>query len=72
MANLVEELGCVLWSVFFLVPTGRGKEKDMISPIQHERVFRWLYQLSRTVSFDIKLLLLSTIDALFFKKNEGN
>ena len=54
MANLVEALDCVLWSVFFLVPTGRGKEEDMISPIQHERVFRWLYQLSRTVSFDIK------------------
>ncbi|MBY0595209.1 TIGR04053 family radical SAM/SPASM domain-containing protein [Bacillus bingmayongensis] len=54
MAILVEELDCVLWSVFFLVPTGRGKETDMISPAQHERVFQWLYQLSKKVSFDIK------------------
>lgn len=30
------------------------KKKDMISPAQHERVFRWLYQLSKKVSFDIK------------------
>lgn len=54
MAKLIEELECVLWSVFFLVPTGRGQEKDMISPVEHEKVFNWLYQLSKRVSFDIK------------------
>ncbi|WP_138416465.1 TIGR04053 family radical SAM/SPASM domain-containing protein [Aquibacillus sediminis] len=54
MAKLIEELDCVLWSVFFLVPTGRGQEKDMISPAEHEKVFRWLYQLSKRVPFDIK------------------
>jgi radical SAM protein len=54
MAKLVEELKCVLWSVFFLVPTGRGQTSDMISPVQHEQVFTWLYQLSKRVSFDIK------------------
>ncbi|WP_147533216.1 TIGR04053 family radical SAM/SPASM domain-containing protein [Bacillus marasmi] len=54
MARLVEELECVLWSVFFLVPTGRGQTSDMISPVQHEQVFTWLYKLSKTVPFDIK------------------
>ncbi|MEL3972787.1 TIGR04053 family radical SAM/SPASM domain-containing protein [Rossellomorea oryzaecorticis] len=54
MAELVEELNCVLWSVFFLVPIGRGKEADMISPLEHEKVFRWLNQLSLRVPFDIK------------------
>ena len=54
MAKLVEKLDCVLWSVFFLVPTGRGKETDMISPVEHEKVFQWLYQLSKRISFDIK------------------
>jgi AdoMet-dependent heme synthase len=54
MAKMVEDLECVLWSVFFLVPTGRGQESDMISPVQHEKVFRWLYDLSKRVSFDIK------------------
>ncbi|SFA78992.1 MULTISPECIES: TIGR04053 family radical SAM/SPASM domain-containing protein [unclassified Bacillus (in: firmicutes)] len=54
MAKVVEELKCVLWSVFFLVPTGRGQEKDMISPVEHEKVFKWLYDLSKKVSFDIK------------------
>lgn len=54
MAKVVEDLKCVLWSVFFLVPTGRGQESDMISPVEHEKVFRWLYDLSKRVSFDIK------------------
>lgn len=54
MAKLIEELDCVLWSVFFLVPTGRGQEKDMISPVEHEKVFLWLYNLSKRVKFDIK------------------
>ncbi|WP_164669484.1 TIGR04053 family radical SAM/SPASM domain-containing protein [Virgibacillus doumboii] len=54
MAEMVENLNCVLWSVFFLVPTGRGKESDMISPAEHEKVLRWLYKLSKRVPFDIK------------------
>lgn len=54
LAEMVEKLNCVLWSVFFLVPTGRGKETDMISPAEHEKVFRWLYDLSKRVPFDIK------------------
>jgi len=54
MAQLVEQLGCVLWSVFFLVPTGRGKESDMISPVEHEKTLRWLYELSKRAPFDIK------------------
>lgn len=54
MAKVVEDLKCVLWSVFFLVPTGRGQTSDMISPVEHEKVFRWLYDLSKRVSFDIK------------------
>ncbi|MEH7085105.1 TIGR04053 family radical SAM/SPASM domain-containing protein [Neobacillus drentensis] len=63
MAKMVEDLGCVLWSVFFLVPTGRGQESDMISPIQHEKVFRWLYDLSKRVSFDIK-----TTEAMHYRR----
>ncbi|BCJ85188.1 TIGR04053 family radical SAM/SPASM domain-containing protein [Effusibacillus dendaii] len=54
LADLMRELQVVLWSVFFLVPTGRGKASDMISPEQHEQVFHWLYELSNTAPFDIK------------------
>lgn len=54
LAALVEELGVVLWSVFFLVPTGRGNMKDMLSPQEHEDVFNWLYDLSLHAPFDLK------------------
>lgn len=54
MVELIEQLKCVLWSVFFLVPTGRGKDEDMISPVEHEKVFKWLYETSKRVPFDIK------------------
>src|SRR5699024_7391706 len=54
MKEMVAELNCVLWSVFFLVPTGRGKNEDMITPAQHEQVFRWLNKIKDDVPFDIK------------------
>lgn len=63
MAKLVEELKCVLWSVFFLVPTGRGQASDMISPVEHEKVLRWLYDLSKLVPFDIK-----TTEAMHYRR----
>jgi radical SAM protein len=54
MVKFVEEVGAVQWSVFFLVPTGRGQVQHMISPEEHERVFHWLYDLSQRGAFDIK------------------
>lgn len=44
----------VQWSVFFLVPTGRGAALEMLSAQEHERVLGWLYDLSRSAPFDIK------------------
>lgn len=54
MLELVKKLDVVLWSLFFLVPTGRGSAKDMITPAQHEEVLEWLYEIGKTVPFDIK------------------
>ena len=54
MPEIVAEAAAVQWSVFFLVPTGRGKAEDMISAEEHERVFHWLYDLSREAPFDVK------------------
>jgi radical SAM protein len=54
MIALVEKLGIVLWSVFFLVPTGRGQSVDLISAEEFEQVFEKLYETSRRVTFDIK------------------
>ncbi len=54
MVPFLEEVGAVQWSVFFLVPTGRAMARQMISAQEHERIFNWLYDLSKTAPFDIK------------------
>ncbi|HEY2471882.1 MAG TPA: TIGR04053 family radical SAM/SPASM domain-containing protein [Terracidiphilus sp.] len=51
---LMETLRITLWSVFFLVPTGRGKLSDLLSADEFEQVFAKLHDLSKTASFDIK------------------
>jgi radical SAM protein len=54
MIALLEQLDIVLWSVFFLVPTGRGSINDLISAEEFEQVFEKLHQISQRVKFDIK------------------
>lgn len=54
MVPFIQEVNAVQWSVFFLVPTGRAQAEVMISPEQHEKVFNWLYDLSKNAPFDIK------------------
>jgi len=54
MIPFIKEVGAVQWSVFFLVPTGRAMVEQMISPEEHERIFNWLYDLSKDAPFDIK------------------
>ncbi|WP_428908441.1 TIGR04053 family radical SAM/SPASM domain-containing protein [Niallia sp. Krafla_26] len=54
MAQLVADLKVKMWYIFLLVPTGRGQLDACITPAEHEKVFRWLYQLSKTAPFDIK------------------
>ena len=54
LAELVESLRITLWSVFFLVPTGRGKLDDLLSAEEFEQVFARIHRLSKTARFDIK------------------
>ena len=51
---LLETLDITLWSVFFLVPTGRGSDIDLISAEEFEQVFAKLYETSQRALFDIK------------------
>lgn len=54
MIALMHELKIVLWSVFFLVPTGRGSVDDLISAEEFEQVFAKMYETSQYAAFDIK------------------
>ncbi len=54
MVDLLKSLNIVLWSVFFLVPTGRGQSSDLISADEFEHVFEKLQATAKTANFDIK------------------
>jgi len=54
IAQLVETAGAQLWSVFFLVTTGRAAAADDLTAGEYELVFCFLYQLSLRAPFDIK------------------
>ncbi|WP_241981208.1 TIGR04053 family radical SAM/SPASM domain-containing protein [Cryobacterium algoritolerans] len=46
----VLELGTTLWSVFFLVPTGRGKLLNALTAEDEEEVLHWLHDVSDLVA----------------------
>ena len=54
LADLLGELGIVLWSVFYLVPVGRGLAEQRISADQAEQSFETLHRHSRLQPYGIK------------------
>lgn len=54
IAALVAETGAKLWSVFFLVVTGRAQLDDDLTAEEYEQVFEQLYEIGLTAPFDIK------------------
>jgi radical SAM protein len=48
--KLVQGMGAMTWSVFFLVPTGRGRVEDEVTPREYEDVMNWLYDASKYLS----------------------
>ncbi|MBI2094735.1 MAG: TIGR04053 family radical SAM/SPASM domain-containing protein [Candidatus Omnitrophica bacterium] len=55
LIRLIEGLGIVFWEVFFLVPTGRGKEVPVLTAGKFEEVFEKIYDLSLRCRFVIKV-----------------
>ena len=54
MADLLSTQGIVMWSVFFLVPVGRGVEEKRISPEEYEIVFERLWRHSLRQPYSVK------------------
>ena len=54
MAERLAGLGIVLWSVFFLIPVGRGLAEQRIAPEQYETVFAQLWDHARRQPYAIK------------------
>lgn len=48
--RIVRELGAMTWSVFFLVPTGRGRQLASLPPETVEDVLHFLYDAAKVLS----------------------
>jgi len=54
IVGLLENKRIALWSVFFLVPMGRGKLEQLLTDSEFEEIFAKLYDLSKRASFHLK------------------
>jgi radical SAM protein len=54
MADLLAPRGIAMWSVFFLVPVGRGWEEQRITPEEYEQVFERLWHHAQHQPYAIK------------------
>jgi radical SAM protein len=63
MAELAKEVRTKMWSLFFLIVTGRAAENDDLSPAEYEQVFEFMYELSKTAPFGVK-----TTEAMHYRR----
>jgi len=63
IAQLVRDVNGTMWSLFFLVLTGRALAGDDLTAEEYEEVFEFLYQLSKTTSFGVK-----TTEAMHYRR----
>ncbi len=63
IADIAELFGTELWSLFFLVPTGRATENLMTSPEENEEIMKWIYTQSLLRPFAVK-----TTEAPFYRR----
>jgi AdoMet-dependent heme synthase len=63
MVTLLTELEISMWSVFFLVPTGRGKRGDLVTPEAVEHLFGFLYETTKRAPFAIR-----TTEAMHYRR----
>jgi radical SAM protein len=54
VAELLASRGIAMWSVFFLVPVGRGLEQTRIQPEQYEQVFARLWHHAQHQPYGVK------------------
>lgn len=63
IARLLTSRNIVLWATFFLVPVGRGRHQERITPHQYEAIFEKLYRHSMVQPYAIK-----TTEAPFYRR----
>lgn len=52
--SVIKSFRIVMWSLFFMVPTGRAEAADLPSAQEFERAFARIYKLAKNVPFKVK------------------
>ena len=63
LAEIAREVRTRMWSLFFLIVTGRALEGDDLDAAEYEQVFGFMYELSKTAPFGIK-----TTEAMHYRR----
>jgi AdoMet-dependent heme synthase len=63
IAEIAREVGTKMWSLFFLIVTGRAEGGDDLNAEEYEKVFEFMYDLSKTAPFGIK-----TTEAMHYRR----
>jgi len=63
MAGIAKEVRTKMWSLFFLIVTGRAAEGDDLLAPEYEQVFEFMYELSKTAPFGVK-----TTEAMHYRR----
>jgi radical SAM protein with 4Fe4S-binding SPASM domain len=63
VAEIAREVQTRMWSLFFLIVTGRAAEVDDLTAEEYEQVFEFMYELSKTAPFGLK-----TTEAMHYRR----
>jgi AdoMet-dependent heme synthase len=63
IAERVAEAQSKMWSLFFLVSSGRALEEEDLTSKEYEKVFEFLYEISKVAPFEVK-----TTEALHYRR----
>jgi radical SAM protein len=63
VAEIAKEVRTRMWSLFFLIVTGRAEESDDLLAPEYEQVFEFMYELSKTAAFGVK-----TTEAMHYRR----
>ena len=63
IAELAAAVGVKMWSLFFLIVTGRAQAEEDLSAEDYEKVFEFLYETSKVAPFGVK-----TTEAMHYRR----
>jgi radical SAM protein len=63
IAEIAGKVRTKMWSLFFLIVTGRAEGGDDLSAAEYEKVFEFMYELSKTAPYGIK-----TTEAMHYRR----